>query len=719
MRRLMKNIALSLLIGVSPPAVAQINSSLLPTQEGETLINDGMIDIDHSIIYEDNGWHILGMDGHVFTSDGKPDGKPFSNLTMINNGTIHLDIPAMPSPDGMPNYIYGIYNSGGDCTTINNGNIIVHTDPTDMYAGPHGMSVSYGSTVVNNGYVEIYAENGRMCGGIGGGSYENTIINNGQVNVACAAQIYAMRAGMNAPNNHGNTLINTGSLYVRSLGNSLAPNSPAANSYGMWLLGDGGFASNSGIIIVEGNNDNMATGIRLSNNSTGNENYSSTVDNIGVMKVSGAGGAYELGVSNYYINAEGQALTGKMEAKVNRWTTSLRDFRNNLFQVGEKGVLDLSEATLILRPDDDYEWGQAYSIAQDAIITTDADGRTVGFDQMKIVAELPEFVDVNIDSENATASLTVSDNPESAERMLSTSVLSQLTTARTLLDHVEAEQTGRNLLGQQGWNVFATPLFGNEKVDGGMNVNLWGVLAGSEYTLDEKLRLGFHAAYARGDATGGMYAAHGKTDNGVLGIHVTYNPNDHSYLRGQASAFLSGGTTRYAVEGTALEASADAGTNGAYLSMVYGYAFRLGEYNRIEAEGGLDGMHMGMNPDIDWYIDSYEMSRYRMEMTDSYNALYAKATARWINERKAASGLGYRFHVEGGLRGRLAATDLQMSFDGIQMPGSLTEDLIAGVFGAGATLLLPQGVGFSLSYRGNMGERQQVHTGWLSLNKTF
>lgn len=55
MRRLMKNIALSLLIGVSPPAAAQINSSLLPTQEGETLINDGMIDIDHSIIYEDNG----------------------------------------------------------------------------------------------------------------------------------------------------------------------------------------------------------------------------------------------------------------------------------------------------------------------------------------------------------------------------------------------------------------------------------------------------------------------------------------------------------------------------------------------------------------------------------------------------------------------------------------------------------------------------------------
>lgn len=719
MRQLVKNISSFLLICVSPHAAAQINSSLLPTHEGETLVNDGIIDIDHSIIYEDNGWHILGMDGHAFTSDGKPDGTPFSNLTMINNGTIQLDIPAMPSPNGMPNYIYAIYNSGGNCTTINNGNIIVHTDPADIHAGPHGMSVSYESTVVNNGYVEIYAENARMCGGIGGGSYENTIINHGRINVASAAQIYGMRAGMNAPSNYGNTLINTGSLYVRSLGNPLAPNSPAANTYGMWLLGDDGFASNSGVMIVEGNNDNMTTGIRLSNNSNGNENYSSTVDNIGVVKVSGAGGAYELGVSNYYINAEGQALTGQMEAKVNRWATGLRDFSNNLFQVGEKGVLDLSNATLMLRPDDDYEWGQAYSIAQDAIVTTDADGQVIGFDQMKIVAELPEFVDVNINTENATASLTVSDNSESAERMLSTSVLSQLTTARTLLGYVEAEQIGRNLPGQQGWNIFATPLYGNEKVDGGMDINLWGVLAGSEYALDEKFRIGFHAAYARGDASNGMYAAHGKTDNGLLGIHATYNPNDHSYLRGQVSAYLSGGNTHYAVEGTALEASADAGTNGAYLSVVYGYAFRLGEHNRIEAEGGLDGMHMGMNPDIDWYIDSYEMSRYRMEMTDAYNALYAKATARWINEKEAVNGLGYRFHVEGGLRGQLATTDLQMSFDGVQMPGSVTEDPVAGVFGAGATLLLPQGVGFTLSYRGYAGERQQIHTGWLSLSKTF
>lgn len=715
----MKNFAVLLLICVSPHAAAQINSDLLPTHEGETLVNDGMIDIDHAIIYEDDGWHILGMDGHMFTSDGKPDGKPFSNLTMINNGTIHLDVPAKPSPDGMPNYIYAIYNSGGNCTTINNGNVIVHTDPTDIHAGPHGMSVSYASTVVNNGYVEIYAENGRMCGGMGGGSYENTIINHGQVNVACAAQIYAMRAGMNATKNNGNTLINTGSLYVRSLGNSLAPNSPAANAYGMWLLGNDGFASNSGVIIVKGNDDNMATGIRLSNNSTVNENYFSTVDNIGVVKVSGNGGAFELGVSNYYVDANGQALTGQMEAKVNRWATSLRDFRNNLFQVGEKGVLDLSKATLMLRPDDDYEWGQTYSIAQDAIVTTDADGQVVGFDQMKIVAELPDFVDVNIDTENATASLTVSDNPESAKQMLSSSVLSQLTTARTLLGYVDAEQSERNLLGQQGWNVFATPLFGHEKVDGGMDINLWGVLAGGEYTFDEKLRIGFHAAYARGDAKDGMYAAHGKTDNGILGIHATYNPNDHSYLRGQVSAYLSGGTTRYAVDGTALEASADAGTNGAYLSVVYGYAFRLGEHNRIEAEGGLDGMHMGMNPDIDWYIDSYEMSRYRMEMTDAYNALYAKATARWINEKKAVDGLGYRFHVGGGLRVRLAATDLQMCFDGIQMPGSLKEDPVVGVFGAGATLLLPQGVGFTLSYRGHAGDRQQVHTGWLSLSKTF
>ena len=106
-------------------------------------------------------------------------------------------------------------------------------------------------------------------------------------------------------------------------------------------------------------------------------------------------------------------------------------------------------------------------------------------------------------------------------------------------------------------------------------------------------------------------------------------------------------------------------------------------------------------------------------MTDSYNALYAKATARWINEKKATDGPGYRFHVEGGLRGRLAATDLRMSFDGIQLPGSLKEDAVLGVFGAGATLLLPQGLDFSLAYRGNLGEYQQVHTGWLSVSKTF
>ena len=721
-RRPMKRIAILLLAGVAPYATAQINSNLLPTHDGETLINNGLIDISHSIIYEENGWHILGMDGHTFTSEGKPDGKPFKNLTMINNNRIELDIPAKPSPNGLPNYIYAIYNSGGDCTTINNGDIIVRTDPSDIHAGPHGMSVSYGSTVINNGYVEIYAENGRMCGGMGGGSYGNTIINNGQVDVACAAQLYGMRAGMNAVENNGNTLINTGDLRVRCLGNALAPNSPAANAYGMWLLGDGGYASNSGLIVVEGNDDNLATGIRFSNNSTENENYSSVVDNTGVVKVSGNGGAFELGVSNYYINAEGQALTGQMEVKVERWATSLRNFSHNLFQVGEKGVLDLSDATLMLRPDEDYKWGQAYSISQDAIVTTEGDGQVVGFDQMKIVAELPEFVDVNIEKNeagNTTASLTVTDNPESAERMLATSVLSNLTTARSLLGYVEAEQVGRNLLGNTGWNVFATPLFGHEKVDRGMDVNLWGVLAGSEYTIDEKLRLGFHAIYARGDASRGMYAAKGKTDNGVLGFHITYNPNNHSYLRGQASAYLSGGTTRYAVEGTALEASADAGTDGAYLSMVYGYAFRLGEHNRIEAEGGLDGMHMSMNPDIDWYIGSYELARYHIEMTDSYNALYAKAAARWINEKKATDGLGYRFHVEGGLRGRLAATDLRMSFDGIQLPGNLKEDAVLGVFGAGATLLLPQGLDFSLAYRGNLGEYQQVHTGWLSVSKTF
>lgn len=699
-------------------AKGQINSTLLPTKEGDVLVNEGLIGIDHSIIYENNGWHILGMDGHTFDSDGQPIGRPFSHLTMINEGTIYLETPAKPS-SGYPNYIYAIYNSGGNCTTINNGKIFVVTDPSDIHAGPHGMSVSYGSTVINNGLVDIYAENARMCGGVGGGAYDNTIINNGRINVTSRGQIYAMRAGMSTGDDGNNTLINTGYLNVNNLGKSVAPNSPDANTYGMWLLGDQGVATNSGVIAVKGNNDYVATGIRFSNNSGTNKDYHSTADNIGIIKVSGNAGAFELGVSNYYIDASAQALTGRMEVKLNRWATSLRDFRQNLFQVGENGTLDLSNATLMLRPDESYMWGREYSIAQDALVTVEANGQVVGFDQMRILSEFPDFVDVNIDAAENTASLTLSENPESAKRMLATSVLSNLTTARAMLNGVETEQINRNLLDNSGWYLYANPLFSNQSVDNGMDVNLWGILAGADYTIDSKLRIGFHAAYARGDARYGMYNAAAKTDNGVLGLNVTYNPNSHSYLRGQASAYLSGGTTQYAVEGTALKANADASMDGAYLSLIYGYAFQWGENNRLEAEAGLDGMFMSMNPDIDWYISNYEMSRYRMDITDSYNALYAKATARWVNEKKAINHVGYRFFLEGGLRGRLAATDLSLCFDGTQMPGHLSEDPIMGVFGAGGSLLLPNGLGLSLSYRGNIGDYQQIHAGWFSLSMAF
>lgn len=595
------------------------------------------------------------------------------NLTIVNNGTLHIDVADSYMSRGL-----ATTGTGGKLT--NNG--LIYTRSSSVI---YGMSQNGGNILTNNGVMELVSK---------GYTPKEPVVG---IFPICTANVYGFGNAGTAPADA--YYINNGVLKARIEGDG--ETDPYSAAFGMYLCGQKEdktlrYFSNTGIIDV--------SSTVLPSAANGYQQLTS-----------------EMGLNLAYTGVETDKYA---KAKIGKWATTLRDFATtkDLFN-GRNGTFDLSEAELILRPDQNYEAGIKYDVSQSALVhqidlakENDNELTVVGYERMKFSTEMPEFLKVNL-TEQQEASLELVNHKESTQAMIGSAVMVNMDMARTSMSLLD-EQLGNRK--EDGNNFFITPYIGHLNRKNALEGSIYGLLVGSTWQIGDKWSIGVHAGYNQMDGNGSFYDVVGKVKGGFGGIHAKYTPEKNLYFRGQFSGFLNDGENTYSVNhtGAVIRAVSPNETRGLYASLTAGTVLPLGNSTSLQMEVGGNSLNVFHLPQVKWNLLGESIPGYDMSFSRCYRSVYVNGMIGLSHEVWYNESSRHTFKIGAGVRGKAWADQMVMRMIKATFTDRLSEDNQIGM------------VRFSYqwnkndyylgcSYNGDFGSKASSNVFVLNIGKKF
>ena len=658
------------------------------------------------------------------------------NSTAINNGTINFyyDEEDSSSTYGIFSHPMYVYENS---TMINNGTVNV-TGAGSSGAQVRGLTTEHSYVQnINNGKIYIDVDKSFMSRALATTGNYGSLINNGEIFNRSSGVVY----GMSAPS--VGTFTNNGTITVISHGvtpsqiaGAQAAQTPGA--YGMVIspVGAGTFTNNGVINVSVQSSENASAGAIAGGMLVFNTNSTETItlENTGVINatsdiVTSEDNNYLVRVSEIAVHSllprAGVRTREDANLVIGNYATTLRDFgtTKDLIQARWANI-DFSSTNLILRPDENYTAGTAYTISADTLVTPitddtfpDAEVTVSGIDSMTYSAEMSELLTTNVTktADGVYQVSLVQKNDGKAKNLISAAML-PVDMTRANIDQISYELE-RNIFSGSKW--FIAPYYSKVDREHGTNGETHGYIGGGNFKLGSKTTGGIHAAYALGSADGGIYNANGKLKSFMAGVHFNITPvEDKNWIRGQVTYIHNDGDSHYTMNtGTStLNGKASNDSDGVYISANVGTKTNLNAKSEMRYEAGLSYLALNDAPNIKWDLQGKNFSGYDMKF-DDYNALYATAKASYLhyfNEDKKGGSLVASL----GLRGRLAGEKIHLNMMNTDSNDSVKEDPVQGLVELAYRHQINK-FGFNVGYRGAFGKDVENHTFHAGLQMTF
>ncbi len=705
-----------------------------------TLNNSGLIEIStvgqyakaHGMYAEGDGVNTINNTNQIKVTAGTSFSKAYGiwgqgtgTTTVQNDGSI--DVKAS---NGLAIGMYTDGDDRGTQTLINTDNITVTGD------GVAGMHTYRASTarLINDGIIEVSGVDQST------GMYtlntltSNTIINRNTIIVkntgTSGDYAYGMRAyGGNV------TLANYGTIETTAT-------DPTASADAVGMIANTAQANslnNYGTIKATAAGAGMAVGIA----SAGSGAY--TFNNYGIIETTpGTGSAFEA----YAFTLIG--LTGKYS--VGTWATTLQDWTVNdaVFGYDVGGAINLSNATIILRPKqvgDSFEFGVNYDF-EHFIVSNNANVDIPISAIGTITTEAPFFkaVITGTSTANAKVRIDLDVNDTTTPGSLSSSQINELVklqvnnVAREILQ-INLEDLYANLFAQNGftgiaagsetsddqnkWQIFLNP-YASSMDNSHYNYDgeAKGITLGASYRFSNKFSLGGHFDFNSSTFDATLMSLDSEVKSYAFGLHGTYKIMPQWYVIGQATASLSEIDSDYSLlNGTLAKANSSYDSSSLYFALSTGYVWNIASsetsMHSLTPEIGVN--YLSTKSDsyaLDWG-PSYAI--YNIEYSDSsYSAFYATAKLNWRSEWILAENSSVAFLASAGLRQKLTSDDIENDFRllGFDYTTQSSEDDSTFLANLGFEIN-KNNFNLRLSYNGEYGSNQEVHSGNLKFSYNF
>ncbi len=706
--------------------------------EMNTLSNSGVIEvftleegsIAHGMYAEGDGVNTINNTNQIkVTASGNPPSDPSAayGILVDSDGTATVQNDGIIDITSLNSVAKGVYFTGGLPTgthTLINTNKIIATGYNSTY-GIHSYAADTAS-LINDGIIEVSSSNG--SGSIGMYT-ENTITSN--------------------------TLINRNTIIVKNTGDTSDD-----YAYGMRAVGGNVTVANYGTIEAtvdgEGKAVGMITNTRYANslNNYGTIKATATGDGMAVGIASTSGGAYTF--NNYGIieltSGTGSAFeayafqgfgsTGKYS--VGTWATTLQDWtvNNAVFGYSVGGAIDLSSATIILRPKevgDSFEFGVNYDF-EHFIVSNNANVDFLLSDIGTITTEVPFFkaVITGTSTANATVRMESNINDETTPGSITSSALLktvqlQAGNASKELTQASYEDIYAKLLAQNGlsgmaagsevantsskWQIFLKPYASSmDNRHYNYDGDAKGIMLGASYNVSDKFSFGGHFDFNSSKFDSTLMNLDSELSSYALGLHATYKIMPQWYIIGQATGALSEMENDYdLVNGILASTASSYDSKALYLALNTGYVWDVASnensMHSLTPEIGVNYLNIQSDDyALDW---GSAYSIYNMNYNDSnYSAFYAAAKLNWRSEWFMSENNTIALLAGVGLRQKLTGDDFENDFHllGYDYTTQASEDDSTFLANLGFEVNKNNHT-LRFNYNAEFGSEQEVHSG--------
>ena len=659
--------------------------------------------------------------------------------TLVNNGSIVTECDT-DDPEGTqsvfthPMYVY--HRSA----MINNGEVLVR-GVGNRGINPRGLtSQKHDLTVVNNGSIVIDVQNAYLTRALTVAGFGSAIANRGRVFARSGGTVFG------AGHTGSSTLINAGVVDVTTMGvvpreriGVLSTFSALPGAYGLSAAGPdfmleklhdklgvrnwkGGGIVNTGVVRAAVRDAGAAdpkcaaAGILLMDAHMPYNGWY-TVSNPGLIRVASdlkpcAENGHRVRCAELVVNCVHMPeKTYPARIRVRDWATELRDFgaAGDLIQArsdsDEPIELNFQEASLILRPPEDYAAGTPVTVNAQALVTPigaptlqEAGVRVTDMEYLRFGTEMPDFLAADV-TETAPGdyrvSLRLAEEPLAQRNLLATAALGPVDFIRLNMEELDRMLGGGELL---SWSGGAYQFAHSRK--GGLKGQIQGVSGAKDLGLGPLFQAGVHGAVARGRASGDFCSANSRMSAAMEGAHLYILGGA---LRAQVTRFDTTGGTDLALHtntGVRLDGRADGKLNGLYASAHLGGQVPLGINGRLYAEAGVTRLRFNRGARVDWRLGDEALPGYRMQTDPVRNV-------RWRFR------MGFRYLLGGGRNGQVsfslagsgALSDAGTGLDMLKerFGERVREDPIQ-VFADASIQLRIAGLNLNMSFHGGLGK---------------